>query len=470
MRRKMSASGLVRRAHPKLLPAFTAVLAGIIAGGCYRPPADFDLLGPTWDTIEAGPQADLDTFLATYPVQVAPAVRLGEKLDAPAMRRLAVMRHPSVLSALAAVAEAQAQRGSAGAWPNPEVDSRALWDDAGDVAVEGALSFALPIGGRLGAARREADLGVELARADLEAAWKGALLELDEALAQVASAQARLALHETLATRSAQYAELIRDRQVTSMADPMDVSLVLADAAQDHRDLIHNRNELHYRESRLRLLLGLQPGTDLGTIQFQPRRRIATSREDLTAAAGTRRDSWRRARLMLQQAEWAAARASRERIPDLNLGPALERAGDETSLGVVAGISIPLFSSGGAPFREALARRDAARVTLRAEERAALTEVDALLTRAEALEAELAAVSGEAADAVALAFELAEARYEAGQIDVLHLLSAHRAYADIKLEILDLELAHREALLELEAAVGWPPQTVITTDAEETRP
>ncbi len=470
MRLKKRASGQARKVHPRMLPIVTAALAGILAGGCYQPPANLDLQEPTWETIEAGPRADLDTFLASYPTRVAAEVRVGQTLDVSAMRRLVLTRHPAVLSAQAAVAKAQARRGAAGAWPNPEIDSRALWDDAGDVGVEGALVFALPIGGRLGAARREADIGIELARADLEAAWKGALLELDEALAHVASAQTRLALHENLAERSAQYADLIRERQGTSMADPLDVSLVLADAAQDHRDLIHSRNELHYRESRLRLLLALQPGTDLGAIPFQPQRRVTENREHLTAAARARRDSWRRAHLMLQQAEWAAAHASRERIPDLNLGPAIERAGSETSVGVAAGISVPLFSSGGAAFREALARRDAAQVTLQAEARAALTEIDVLLSRVEALEAELGAVSGEAAEAVALAFELAEARYETAQIDVLHLLSAHRAYADLKLEILDLELAHREALLELEAAVGWPPQTVITSDAQEARP
>ena len=448
----------------------SAALILLLGTGCQRPLANGPLSDPVWDSVPAGPDPTLDAFLATYPAQVARAVSPNARLDAPAMRRLVLMRHPRVLTAQAALAGALARRGSAGKWPNPEAEAKAMWNEASDMGIEAVLHFTLPIGGRLGAARREADLGITMAEADLAAAWKSALLELEEELVLLAGAHARLDLRESLSERSAQYAELARQRQATSMADPLDVSLVLADAAKDHRALISSRNEVHHCESKLRLLLGQSPRHDAWTVPALKRIEFTETHDDLLALAQEHRDGWRRAHLGHLRAQWAATRAARERIPDLTIGPSVVQTEDETSWGASMGVPLPLFSFGGAAHKEALARRDAARIALEAEARSTVIEIDLLLMHVEALAAELAAVSGEASEAAALAFQLAQVRYEAGQIDVLHLLSVHRAYADLRLEILELNLTHRQALLELEAAVGWPLQTVATADPQETRP
>ncbi len=381
----------------------------------------------------------------------------------------ALDQHPDVIAARARAAAAEAASAESGSWPNPELDGRVLFGEEGE-EYEIAMQAALPLGGRLGAERQLARLELALARSSLRAARQTARIELELAMTRLTWARVRRDHLEELATQSDQYAGYAREREATSVADPLEVSLVLADAAQDRRAALRSLHDVTQAEWDLRQLLGQT--VEISPLPSRPLVGLRLSENAAMLLEGAREqcESWRQADLMLQHAEWDAARASRERIPDLLIGPAVASDGVKTSLGLVLGWELPLFRSGSGAYREALARRDAAHGALALEARAVRARIETLVSRLRTLEAELQALTRDAAPAAERAFALAQNRYAAGRIDVLHLLSAHRASAQSKLEILDVLLAQRMTLLDLEGVVGRPIRTDPTPPIMEANP
>jgi len=390
---------------------------------------------------------------------VAAAAWSGEVLATGDVRALIVEHHPEVAAARAVLQEADAVRRGSGRWPNPELEGRLLRKGDGNPEVEAALRFSIPWSGRLAAAGRAAELDVDLARFHLETAQHRAAVEADRLLARLAWSRSLVDLHQSLADRSAEQAGLAAQRQEANLADPLEVSLVLADAARDRRALVRSLNREATITATLRLLAGLPPGE--GSVETAPLdwRPLNVGLEAVLERAREHGPALTAARLRLERAGEETTRASRARMPDLHLGPAVQRESSETSWGLVVGIPLPLFGRTRADLQAAQARQLGAEITLERENRALPVRVETLLAKLEALEQELADLSGVAATASEQAFRLARARWTSGTLDVLHLLSAHRAFAEIRRERLDTLLQLRETWLDLSLAVGRPLET-----------
>jgi cobalt-zinc-cadmium efflux system outer membrane protein len=219
------------------------------------------------------------------------------------------------------------------------------------------------------------------------------------------------------------------------------------------------KTEIAAVKQKLRLLLKMAP--DEADFEIRPlvRLGLAESPDQLIKAALTHRTELLQARLELILADRRAARAAAERVPDLQLGPALAAGEESAAFGFMLAIPLPVFSTGSGPYREALAAREGAREEYRQAGREAVSRVREKMNRLESAQAELDELIGEAAGALEGALEVAEARYGAGKLDVLRLLSVHRAFSKLKLDYLDLLLLQREALIDLERAVGRPIKT-----------
>jgi len=279
---------------------------------------------------------------------------------------------------------------------------------------------------------------------------------LGSILVKLEGARKRLALHEELALRSNEYSELSQARLSAAIADPLDVSLVLADAAADKRALVRSREEVAQIEEKLRLLIGVEDH-QLG-IKTPPLDTCAISREKefYVMLARDHSDILVMARLEYQRAEWEAELASRERIPDLQLGPSINIGEDETETGFAFSLPLPIFDTGASQYEATLANRDAAFSALEYQQRLVNSRIITALNRLVALDTALKDLLTDVAASTSEAFDLAEGRYLAGKTDVLRLLSAHRTYASVQLEIIELKIARHEAVLELESVIGYP--------------
>ena len=398
---------------------------------------------------------DLERFLQEYGMDTIQAETAPDRARSSiGVRELAVNNHPEVIAAEARVSEARAHLGTAAAWPNPELEGRVLFDLDGKAEGEGALLFTLPLGGRVGAAEEQAVAELDLAHANLSAARKRAMAETNRLLSRLAHAEARLALFESLAKRSRQYASLARSRKEASVADPLDVALVLADAAGDRRAVTRSRTEIESIKQKLRLLMGLASGqADIVEPRLK-RFRLTESQDELVQSALSHRSDLMQARLEVVLADRKATRAAAERVPDLQLGPAVEAREDSVAFGFLLAIPLPVLSTGSGPYREALAAREGARAAYWHATREAVSQIRDAVNRFESIQTELDDLIGEAGGALESALEVAEARYGAGKLDVLRLLSVHRAFAELKLDYLDMLLALREAHIDLELAKG----------------
>ncbi len=443
--------------RPVLLRAGLCALSGLFGlTACHRrlPPVP---AAPRTPPRPVAVEPELERFAARAGVRLAPAPAApAAELTPAALRRMALDADADAIAAKAGLERARARAAAAGLWPNPRLAGRVLGLQTGGVRGEAALLFALPVGGRLGAEVEQAAADQALATLDLELARLQALRRLERGLLRLAHARAEVALLRGLVERSKQNAAVVEARGRSALADPLDAALVHAQQARDRQALVRARAELRLQQRRLRLLVGLAPGT--GRL---PETGLDAAELD-EVPAGLRRDgaaghpAVRRARLVLALAERQAARVAAERVPDVELGPAFDGGPDGVAGGVTLGIELPLLDSGAADYRRALASRTAAAAALRQAQREAAVAVADRLAALGARRDELAALEEESADRVAEAVALAESRFAAGRLDAVRLLALHRAHVELELDRLRLRRDVRLARTALERVVGRP--------------
>jgi len=323
--------------------------------------------------------------------RVAPSQVMGGAGQGEAgMRRLALERHPQVVAASLAVAEAEAALRRDGQWPNPGLEGKLVFDMEGRPAGEGALKFAIPLGGRIGAAHDRALVALEMAHLNLDAARKQALAQVERAFAALSLAQARLTLFEQLRQRSAQYADLARSRREASIADSVDVALVLSDAARDRRRVARAKAGVRKARVELLRLCGLRAAAP-GKLSVAPPQRqdLAEDFESLRKSALKSSDALGKARLAFRLADRRLALHLAEQWPDLTLGPAIVGDAGGVALGLAVGMEIPMLHQRGGQVEVARLQREAAAEALRQQARDLTARLDASFIELDALKAEL---------------------------------------------------------------------------------
>ncbi len=432
------------------------VLLPLFTGACHRKLRPAEMTFPDYESWPAVDEPQQEPLGAGLTPSDAAQLDPSRVITASQVADLAAARHPAVLVAQAQLDEAQAHVLASGAWENPELEGTALFGSGGPEELEAALMFAIPVGGRTVAAHKLAQLERAQAHDTLGAAIKEARIEAQELVARLAHARAELAVWETLAGRSARYAAAARRQEAAGLADPVDISLVLGDAARDQRELVRSRSRCIRLESELRNAAGLASGDGRIDTPENPSFMLREARTELLDAAQEHRDSWRSATQAVRIADQAAALADLERLPDLSLGPAFRTDLTAHNVGVAVGIPIPILQPGTGAYRAALARRDLALSLQRAEAREAVAEIDDLVALLALQQGGLLALEETALPSSEAALEMAEGRYQSASIDVLKLLAVHRAYAGQELERQELLLERQLTLFELQRAVGRP--------------
>lgn len=427
---------------------------GLAGLACHRPlPAMSQT--PSYPVRPAESDVDVESILAGYSDRVGQAPAAAkDALSAKAVRRLALDNNPEVLLAKARVDRARARLLASSAWPNPELDGLYLLDEAKSFHSETTFRFSLPLGGRIGAAEELAARELDLANLELISARRRALLQVDRQLVRLVHARSRLGLVQSLAGRSRKYAELARTRRMTAVADPLDVALILADARTDSRAVQRETIKVQKLEQQLRFLVGLPPhegNFELGTHQ---RVKLIEPADSLEKDAARLNSTVLRAKLQVLIADHKAARVAAERVPDLQVGPAVTTEGDNLAVGLSVGMPVPLLQTGRGPYEEALAERRLAQEAYHQAVRTAVSEVSTMLSGLSSHQQELDELQGEAGEALEDAVKLAEVRYSAGKLDVLRLLSVHRAFSELKLEQIDLLRKIHESIIDLQGTVG----------------
>lgn len=372
---------------------------------------------------------------------------------------------PSADAANAGIAAAQANRTVAGLRPNPVAQAQVenvagTGPYSGLRSAETTMGVALPIelGGKRSA--RVAVANAQLSRAELEAAVAAAdvRLQVTSLYVEAISAERRLATARDQLRIADDALRAARVRVQAGRASPLEEQR--ADVARINAAASLERAARLAEVARLSLArrLGrpINGGLDVALLDRLPA--AAYGPTVLPSASGTLTMAAADADLAVADAGIRLARANR--VPDLNVGPALRRleATNDTAVVFTVSIPIPLFNNGKAAIAQASAERS--RVEARRRMTALDVEQDITEAQAEVANAETSARAavGPALAAAQEAARIARIGYREGKFGQLDLLDAERTLADTRVAAIDALANYQNARARLERLTAPAPQ------------
>lgn len=364
---------------------------------------------------------------------------------------------PSADAANAGIEEARANRTIAGLRPNPVVQAQVenvvgTRPYSGLRSAETTLGVALPIelGGKRNA--RVAVANAQLSRAELEAAVAAAdvRLQVTSLYVEAIAAERRLVTARDQLRIADDALRAARIRVQAGRASPLeeqraDVTRINAAASLERSARLTDVARLNLAR---RLGRSVDGALDIGLLDQLP---VATYGPMITPSpSGTLTLAAADADLAVADARIRLARANR--VPDLNIGPALRRleATNDTAAVFAISIPIPLFNNGGA----AVAQASAERTRAEARRRMTALDVDQAIAEAQAeaanAETTARAAAGPALAAAQEAARIARIGYREGKFSQLDLLDAERALADTRAAAIDALAYYQNARARLE--------------------
>jgi len=371
---------------------------------------------------------------------------------------------PANAAAAAGVEAAQAGRSVAGLRLNPTFQGQ-VENVAGSGPYKGLRSaettvgVAIPIelGGKRSARVAVAD--AQLSRAQLQAAIAEAdiRVQVTQLYVEAVAAERRLATARDQARIAAEVRRGAEVRVQAGRASPLeaqraDVARINADANVERLTRLAEaaRTNLARRIGRpIDVALDVTLLDRLPAATFGPVAQPNVQGTLALAAAD--------ADLAIADAGIRLARANR--VPDINVGPALRRleATNDTAAVLAISIPIPVFNNG----RAAIAQATAERTRAEAVRRVTALDVEQAITDAE-VEAANAAISARAAAGPALAaaqeaVRIARIGYREGKFGQLDLLEAERTLAETRVAAIDALATYQNARARLERLTAPAP-------------
>lgn len=374
---------------------------------------------------------------------------------------------PARAAAAAAIDAAKAGRTVAGLRPNPIVQGQVeniagSGPYAGLRSAETTVGFAVPM--ELGGKRRArvAVANAQLFRAELQAAIAAAdiRVQITQLYVEAVAAERRLltAREQTRIAGEASHAAGIRVQ--AGRASPLEqqragVARINAEASVERlvRLVDASRANLARRIGR-----AIEGALDHGLLERLPASSFGPAVP--VSAAGTLALAAANADLTIADAGVRLARANR--VPDLNIGPALRRleATNDTAAVFSISIPIPLFNTG----RASIAQADAQRNQAEAQRRVTALDVEQAITDAVAEAANAAttarATAGPALAAAQEAARIARIGYREGKFGQLDLLDAERTLAETRNAAIDALATYQNARARLERLTAPAPTRV----------
>jgi cobalt-zinc-cadmium efflux system outer membrane protein len=404
-------------------------------------------------------------ILGAWVIGTAPARaqdKAPEVVDLPAVVRLVRDASPRLAVERQAIAGAEANRISAGAYPNPTLSYGRFRPRTGQATLfdgtrqeQTTLDLPLLIAGQRSARVEKAEREIEAARARVASGASSLAAEAGAAFVALLAAQEKSALLAVANEDLARLRNIVAGREASGMASRYDVTRLDVELGGIRAKLDESKADISDRAGNLAALLGLpdwrpkasgslKPMTlDAGTLA-RARDRASTS----PAAIAAIRDE------TAAQSGVEVARRERWPVPSVSAGRAwtTDPYGSANFLGL--SIEIPIFDTRRGPFAKAEA--DAIAATLRRELTQA--EVAANLERLAGVivsrEAALQRFEREAAGKLPALKQMAEDAYRLGRGTILDLLDSTRSRHELQQTRIDLAGALLEAQVRFLATSG----------------
>jgi outer membrane protein TolC len=383
-------------------------------------------------------------------------------LTIPEGELVALVYNPDLRAARLKAGVAKATAEHAGRWDDPELslDVLKITEAVPDPWIVGsALSFTLPVSGRLQVekARAEAALHSELARV-AEEEWK---TMRDLRTAWLSWSADRLRLEETERIESSLDAVIETTAKLAESGELLRTEAALFKIEREARDVDVKRlrGKVEEGEQELRSILGLSPSAPARLLPAIATGETAQAKGALVEVNPT----LTRLRSAYAVAELTLLREIQKQYPDVVLGPQFEDDEGQSRIGIVGAIPIPILNSNKGGIATARAEREVARAAFE-------TEVERIEGRLATLRSRLSGIrarrkSLESSLVPLVDRQVADARrlVELGEGGSLVLLESLTRAHEAKLDLIEVRLEESETLTQIRHLLG-PDKLRATTE------
>jgi len=383
-------------------------------------------------------------------------------VDLPAVLKLVREVSPRLSLERQGVAGAEANRITAGAYPNPTVNyGRYRPSGGGATLFDGTrqeqtiVELPLLIAGQRGARVEKAERDIEAARARVISGASSLAAEAGSAFVALLAAQEKAALLATTNDELVRLRDIVAGRESSGVASRYDVTRLQIELGGFRAKLEDAKADISDRAGNLAVLLGLPQWRPRAAGELRPLVLNADALANPRDRAGSSPASITALREeTAAQSGVEVARRERWPVPSVSAGRqwTSEPYGAANFLGL--SVEIPILDTRRGAF--AKAESEAITATLRRE--LAVAEVSANLERfANIIAARQAALQGFQEDAAArlpLLKQMAEDAYRLGRSSIFELLDATRSRYDLQQTRIDLVAALVDAQLRFLATSG----------------
>jgi len=298
----------------------------------------------------------------------------GDGLQLAEAQWVALAFNPALRLARLRLNQATAAAQEAASWPDPRFTLSALElsEETPDpwVVTQG-LEFSLPLTGRAGAYKDLKQAQQQVASLAVREAEWDVLHELARAWVQWSASQLRIGQTErhlaTLAPLIETTAQLARSGELLST----EASLIALEHAMQQSRLEGLRGQTAERKQQLLALMGLPPGHGVLLLPGLTADGESASQAPESELAA-RNPGLARLREEYQAQEHALRMEIAKQWPDLGLGPAFESDEGRAKIGLIGGLTLPLWDANGEGIATARVEREWARAALETEHEALL--------------------------------------------------------------------------------------------------
>lgn len=397
--------------------------------------------------------AALPAMAAEPPLELPP-----ESVDLATVLTLARGASPRLELERKQIALAQAQRTTAGAYPNPSVSfERArqpgeLTNFSSKVARQWSVQQPILLPGQRSSRVRAADLGIDAARSRLAATANDLTADAGAAYVELLQAQdKRAALEQGMADLD-RLRGIVAGRQSAGMASRYDLLRVDIELADWRTQLAEAQADLTDRQGQLAGLLGFPGWHPRGAGELRPLPFVepppsADANDSPSVIASHKEESAALAR---------ATAARRDRLPNVSLSGGqfwtVEPYGKTYSFGFE--IEVPLFDTRRGAYQQARAEAESASLQRTLAEAQSRADVERYRAQVQQRSAALAQFEQQLTPRLPQLQQMADDAYRLGRSTVLELLDATRVRYQTALSRAELTANLMEAQLRLQAARG----------------
>ena len=370
----------------------------------------------------------------------------------------AMERNPSLRAAQQAVAASEGAMIQSQARPNPELAFSQ--EDTRRATRSSSLQWNQPIevGGKRAARMKVAEHGVELARAELDAARAALRADVRAAFVGLLAAQQRVQLNEKTLAIAAQARDAAAKRVIAGKAAPLEETK--AQVAESSAQLALTRAQSGLRVARQQLALlwggsGMAVGEAMGDMvqlpQLPPQEQLLQKVEHSAQVI--------RAQQVYLQAKSTAELERVKRLPDPTVSVGIKRAEEAGRNQLLLGVSIPLpiLDSNRGNQLQALRLADKAEDELQAARQQAQSQLLQNYEHLQTSRAQTVQLQSKVLPGAQSAYEVAAKGFSLGKFSYLDVLDAQRTLAEASGLYLDQLVATHRAAADITRQLGDIP-------------